>query len=89
MSGFKMYITTKLGNPSYTPEVRDFVTTFEYLLYCVLKKVKGLCSRGFGQRVSLPYRQAKWQQLYHLFWNSLKSYVGNFANINSLRSDDT
>lgn len=22
MSGFKMYVTTKLGNPSYTPEVR-------------------------------------------------------------------
>ena len=84
-----MYITTKLGNPSYTPEVRDFVTTFEYLLYCVLKKVKGLYSRGFARRVSLPYRQAKWQQLYRLFWNSLKSYVGNFANINSLRSDVT
>ena len=39
MSGFKMYITTKLGNPSYTPEVRDVVTIFEYLLYCVLRIV--------------------------------------------------
>ena len=33
MTGFKMYITTKLGNPSYTPEAseRNFVLLTYYI----------------------------------------------------------
>lgn len=33
MSGFRMYITTKLGNPSYTPEVRTDLTSKQPALY--------------------------------------------------------